>query len=158
MGSDVKELKSDLYGVYQKQNDVDNNRNNARADWKDKTHQHVVAKSLDLAMTEGEGMGDVTANKTYNHQGLTWQHLAVIALAGISSFGIFKFAPQQQPIQPTVVQQPVPQINQPSPSPSNVGYTVEIRDPLTHQPIRVDWINGSPPKLNDSTLPIVPSK
>lgn len=156
MGNDSTPVisKKDLYGTFQAQDNIDADYHNGRRTWQNKLDQKLAHKALDIAIDPNSDDPMISADKTTTvNNGFDWKHLAVIAVAGLGSLGIFKFAPQGTPAIPA------PTVSTPAPISQDYTTEIEIRDARTHQPIRVDWLKAeSAPKPNVIPSSPVPSK
>lgn len=57
-------------------------------EWRDRLYRKAAHKSLDIADSDGEEMGDINANKTYN--GLQMKDLLTIGGIGLAAMGLWQ--------------------------------------------------------------------
>jgi hypothetical protein len=134
--------KQNLYGRYMAQEDVDNALANAEKTWRDKLNRKMYHKALDIPDTDPTGDDlNVDNRKSTTVSGMDWKHLAIIAATGLGGMGLYRLGGNAQPATPPAAPPAVV-------SPSGQGSyktEIEIRDAITHEPIKVDWIDADKP-------------
>ena len=76
--------KNELYGEFIRGELV----KRRQGEWRDKLYRKAAHKSLDIADSDGEEMGDINANKTYN--GLQMKDLLTIGGIGLAAMGLWQ--------------------------------------------------------------------
>lgn len=139
--------KQQLYGRYQKQEDIENEHANKERDWRSNLAKKMYHKSLDVPI--GPEIEDdplnVKNSRTTTVNGMDWKAIAVLVAGIVGGSYVYTNAPQNQPMtQPAPVI--VPQAVSPTPPPNvnppqdlQFGAEIEIRDAVTGEPIHVEW-------------------
>lgn len=124
-----------LYGNY----DESVRRREAREDEKHRFYMKSVHKGSNIREdVPGEEMDVHNEDNRTITSGMDWKTLAVVAGSALGGLYLYNDRPQPTPQPPTVISAPViPGGSQEG----NFAVEVEIRDKITGEPIRVDWLN-----------------
>lgn len=139
--------KQNLYGRYMAQEDINNALANSEKTWRDTLNRKMYHKSLDIPDSDPAGDDlNVDNRKSTTVSGMDWKHLAIIAATGLGGMGLYRLGGNAQPTTPIAAPPAVTAPVGTAPVSGSYRTEIEIRDAITHQPIKVGWVDGDTQK------------